>query len=68
MWGKPQRWTFRCSSCGWHRTTPPTGDVRMTGLTHFSSCPNCGAHDLTCKPATHVEALWQALRGHRPPG
>lgn len=67
MWDKPQRWAYRCLSCGWHRITPPAGDVRIAGLTHFSSCPDCGARDPASKPATHLQALWQALREHSGP-
>lgn len=57
MWGKPQRWTYRCPACGWQKTTPPTGDVRLQGLTHFSACPECRSPALELHPKNLRDAL-----------
>lgn len=61
MRGRAQELTYRCRDCGWKRTTPPTGDVRIEGLTWFRSCPECRSTALECGNASAMDALWQSL-------
>lgn len=61
MWGRAQKLTYHCKDCGWKRVTPPTGDVRIEGLTWFRSCPECRSTALECGNANALDTLWQGL-------
>jgi len=61
MWGRTQRLTYHCPACGWLRITPPTGDVRLPGLTHFSHCPQCRSPAVSGRPTRTLDHLWDGL-------
>lgn len=48
--------TFRCTQCGWKKTTVPSSDVLMLDLDWFSRCPKCHNTKLQLKRATPLEA------------
>jgi rRNA maturation endonuclease Nob1 len=65
MWGKVRSWTFECLDCEWRKTTPPTGDALLQGLTHFEVCPACGSESLVRRESTEVERLVESLMPRR---
>jgi Zn finger protein HypA/HybF involved in hydrogenase expression len=60
-WGKVTSWTFECLDCDWRRTTMPTGDVMLHGVTYFDTCPACGSENLMRREATDLERLVERL-------
>jgi hypothetical protein len=66
MWGKARSWTFECIDCEWRKTTAPTGDVLLHGVTHFDHCLACGGEHVIRREATDVERLVERLMPRRP--
>lgn len=65
MRGHAQKPTYHCRDCGWKRTTPPSGDVRIKGVTWFRTCPECRSTALECDNAGTLDALWDSLPEQR---
>jgi len=55
--------TFSCRSCGWSKTTPRSGDVRVPGLNWHDRCPTCGSEALNKRSANELEKLFSMLGG-----
>jgi rRNA maturation endonuclease Nob1 len=65
MWGKARSWTYECLDCEWRKTTPPVGDMLLSGVTHFDVCPACGRDHLMRREASEVERLVERLMPRR---
>lgn len=55
--------TFRCTQCGWSKTTAPRSDVLMLDMDWYQRCPKCQSDKLVLKRATVLEASLAKVTG-----
>ncbi|WP_368192347.1 hypothetical protein [Aeromonas sp. s8] len=60
---QPPPYTYRCPTCGWHKTVVPKSDVMVRGHTWFEACPECHHAPLVQSSATMVELAIATLKG-----
>ncbi|WP_429020515.1 hypothetical protein [Aeromonas allosaccharophila] len=59
---QPPPSTYRCPTCGWHKTVVPKSDVMVRGHTWFEACPECHHAPLEKSSATMMELAIAKLK------
>ncbi|SFN44969.1 hypothetical protein SAMN05660284_01518 [Formivibrio citricus] len=56
---RPQPMLYRCPKCGWKDVFAPKSDMLIEKP--WEACPNCGGHELECKPAGAMDVAVEKL-------